>query len=120
MKRITVPLLVIGLLLSANGCAAGVSDARVAATDSLIRAAEELGAPKVPQAALYLQLAKDENERAQKLLNRGDPDAEGQLMRSQADAELALALALARDVPIQIEAEREADKARSLQPHINE
>jgi len=65
----------------------------VAATDSLIRTAEELGAATIPQATRYLQLAKDENAHAQKLLNRGDPEAKGQLMRAQADAELALALA---------------------------
>ncbi len=93
MKPISSSFLSIGFLVIASGCAAGVPDERVTATNSLIRAAEEMGAPKVPQASLYLQLAKDENAHAQKLLNRGDPDAKGQLMRAQADAELALALA---------------------------
>ncbi len=107
----------IGFLFT-TGCAAGVSTEKVAATDSSIRAAEELGAPKVPQASLHLQLAKEENGRAQQLIKDGDAKhAEGQLMRAQADAELALALA--REAPMQIEAQQEADKARSLQQQTN-
>lgn len=103
----------IGFLL-ATGCAAGVSNEKIAATDSSIRAAEELGAPKVPQASLHLQLAKEENGRAQQLIKDGDAKlAEGQLMRAQADAELALALA--REAPMQVEAQQEVDKARALQ-----
>ena len=93
MKRFTSPLLSIGLLLLASGCAGAVPYAPVAATDSLICAAEEMGAPTVPQATLYLQLAKDENAHAQRLLDRGSTAAKGQLMRAQADAELGFALA---------------------------
>ena len=118
MKRLSLPLLGIGFLFICAGCAAGVSNEKVAATDSSIRAAEELGAPKVPQAALHLQLAKEENEHAQKLIKDGDPKhAEGQLMRAQADAELALALA--REAPMQVEAQQEADKAHSLLQQTN-
>lgn len=114
MKRIISPLFGIGFLVLAAGCAAGVSNEKVAATDSSIRAAEEVGAPGVPQAALHLQLAKEENEHAQKFIKDGDAKhAEGQLMRAQADAELALALA--REAPMQVEAQHEADKARALQ-----
>ena len=118
MKRLSLPLLSIGFLFICAGCAAGVSNEKVAATDSSIRAAEELGAPKVPQAALHLQLAKEENEHAQKFIKDGDPKhAEGQLMRAQADAELALALA--REAPMQVEAQQEADKAHSLLQQTN-
>jgi hypothetical protein len=118
MKRLISPLLGIGLLVIAGGCAANVSNEKIAATDSSIRAAEEVGAPRVPQASLHLQLAKEENEHAQKLIKDGDPkNAEGQLMRAQADAELALALA--REAPMQAEAQQEADKASSLQQQTN-
>ena len=87
---------------------------KIAATDSSIRAAEELGAPRVPQASLHFQLAKEENGNAQKLMKDGDTKhAEGQLMRAQADAELALALA--REAPMQAEAQQEVDKAHALQ-----
>jgi hypothetical protein len=118
MKRFISPLLGIGFLVVAAGCAAGVSNEKIAATDSSIRAAEELGAPRVPQASLHLQLAKEESEHAQKFIKDGDPKhAEGQLMRAQADAELALALA--REAPMQVEAQQEADRARSLQQQTN-
>jgi hypothetical protein len=43
-------LLALALLLPA--CAAGVSVERVSATEASIRAAEEVGASKVPQASL--------------------------------------------------------------------
>src|SRR3954470_783678 len=118
MKRLSFSFLGIGFLVMGAGCAAGVSSEKVAATDSSIRAAEELGAPRVPQAALHLQLAKEENEHAQKFIKDGDAKhAEGQLMRAQADAELALALA--REAPMQVEAQQEADKARALQQQTN-
>lgn len=110
--RHVLTLLALGALVS-TGCAAGVSNEKIAATDSSIRAAEELGAPRVPQAALHLQLAKEENEHAQKFIKDGDTShAEGQLLRAQADAELALALA--REAPMQAEAQQQADKARAL------
>src|SRR3954471_9470868 len=113
MKRISSPLLGIALVLVA-GCAAGVSNEKISATESSIRAAEEMGAPKVPQASLHLQLAKEETEHAQKFAKEGDPKrAEGLLLRAQADAELALALA--REAPMKAEAQSEMDKARSLQ-----
>jgi hypothetical protein len=114
MKRSLLQSCSVGLFLVIGGCAAGVSNEKIAATDSSIRAAEELGAPKVPQAALHLQLAKEENQHAQSLIKDGDTKhAEGQLMRAQADAELALALA--REAPMQVEAQQEMDKAHSLQ-----
>lgn len=114
MKRSVFQLCSVGLLMFAAGCAESVPTEKVAATDSSIRAAEEVGAHHVPQAALHLQLAKEENGQAQKLIKDGDAKhAEGQLLRAQADAELALALA--REAPMQAEAQQEADKARSLQ-----
>jgi len=59
-----------------------------------IRAAEEVGATHSPEAALHLQLAKEQFEAARKMDNPDDRDhADRLLMRSQADAELALALA---------------------------
>jgi hypothetical protein len=118
MKRFASPLLGIGFLVITSGCAAGVSNEKIAATDSSIRAAEEVGAPRVPQASLHLQLAKEENGQAQQLIKDGDTKrAEGQLMRAQADAELAVALA--REAPMQVEAQHEADKAHALQQQSN-
>ena len=118
MKRFVSPLLGIGFVVLVNGCSATVPNEKIAATDSSIRAAEEVGAPRVPQASLHLQLAKEENGRAQIFMKDGDPKhAEGQLMRAQADAELALALA--REEPMQVEAQHEVDKAHALQQQTN-
>jgi superfamily I DNA/RNA helicase len=59
-----------------------------------IRAAEEAGAAKVPQASLHLQLAKEELEVAKGLAAKGKKEkAESMLLRSEADAELAAVLA---------------------------
>lgn len=66
---------------------------RSEASTSEIRAAEEVGARKVPQAALHLQLAKEELAAAQALSANGEPEkAASMLTRAHADAELAVAL----------------------------
>jgi len=63
------------------------------ASTSGIRAAEEVGAPKVPRAALHLQLAKEELQHAKDLSADGKAsEASSQLQRSEVDAELAVAL----------------------------
>jgi len=66
---------------------------RTEASTSGIRAAEEVGAAKVPQASLHLQLAKEELEHAKGLAASGAKDqASSLLLRAEADAELAVAL----------------------------
>jgi Domain of unknown function (DUF4398) len=63
-------------------------------SSSAIRAAEEVGATHTPDAALHLQLAKEEFEYAQRIRHPDEKDhADRLLRRAQADAELALALA---------------------------
>lgn len=78
-------------------CATAPSSGRTESSGAAIRAAQEVGASKVPQAALHLQLAREQAERARELGASGDSEdrarAESLLMRAQADAELALALA---------------------------
>lgn len=76
----------------AGGCASTPALNKDAST-SAIRAAEEVGASKVPSASLYLQLAKEELENAQGLSSKGETaQAESMLLRAQADGELAVAL----------------------------
>lgn len=66
---------------------------RTEASTSGIRAAEEAGAAKVPQASLHLQLAKEELETARRLAARGEKEeAMSMLLRAEADAELAVSL----------------------------
>lgn len=76
----------------AAGCAS-VAPLRTEASTSGIRAAEEAGAANVPQASLYLQLAKEELAVAKRLAATGEKDkAVSMLLRAEADSELALAL----------------------------
>jgi Domain of unknown function (DUF4398) len=63
-------------------------------SSAAIRAAEEVGATHNPDAALYLQLAKEEFGHARALTDQKNKEAADRLlMRAQADAELSLALA---------------------------
>jgi hypothetical protein len=58
-----------------------------------MRGAEELGAAQVPPAALQLQLAQEELERARRLMDDGKNDrAHAMALRAVNDAELAIAL----------------------------
>jgi hypothetical protein len=69
---------------------------------------------RVPPAALHLQLAKEQEEQAKKLLSKGDKKrAEVMLIRSQADAEVALAMA--REAPARAEAQRALDRVKQLE-----
>ena len=74
------------------GCASS-PPLRTEASTSGIRAAEEVGAAKVPQASLHLQLAREELELAKGLAAKGKKEeADSMLLRAEADAELAVAL----------------------------
>jgi hypothetical protein len=75
----------------ATGCS--TTPLRTEASTSGISAAEAVGAADVPQAALYLQLAKEGLERARSLAAKNDhEEAASMLLRAEADAELAVML----------------------------
>ncbi len=75
-----------------TGCASAPLSTET--STSGIRAAEEAGAAKVPQASLHLQLAKEELELARGFSAKGEKEkAASMLLRAEADAELSLALA---------------------------
>ena len=75
------------------GCANTPAPLRTEASTSGIRAAEEVGAAKVPQASLHLQLAKEELALARALSAKGEKEkAASMLLRAEADAELAIVL----------------------------
>jgi len=81
--------------VAATGIVAGCANVplRTEGSTSGIRAAEEAGAAKVPQAALHLQLAKEELEAAKQWAARGDKEkADSMLLRAESDAELAVTL----------------------------
>ena len=94
MRQVNMVMLVGSVLLATviAGCGSSPVLNKEAST-SAIRAAEEAGAPGVPSASLYLQLAKEELENAKVLAAKGDKEqAESMLERAQADGELAVAL----------------------------
>jgi hypothetical protein len=102
------------LAISVACASSPVDSERLAASEAAIRAAREMGAEKVPPAQLHLQLAKEQEEQAKKLLKDGDKKrADVLLIRSQADAELALALA--REAPARAEAQRALDRVKQLE-----
>lgn len=86
-------LLVGGLFWVVAGAACAGAPLRTDQSTSAIRAAEEVGAGAVPQAALHLQLAKESLAKATKLSENGDKaEATSLLTRAEADAELAVVL----------------------------
>ena len=96
----------------AVGCASS-PPLRTEASSSGIRAAEEVGAAKVPQASLHLQLAKEELENAKRLAANDEKDrAVSMLLRAEVDAELAVALS--REDAEKAEARGAIDRVRQL------
>ena len=86
---------------------------REASSAAAIRAATEVGAAQIPQAALYLKLAQEQLERAKAQMNDGDNQAAGfTLLRAQADADLALSLA--RENKTRAEADQVITKVQIL------
>lgn len=95
MQYLSIAISVAILTLMGMGCAPKVP-LQTEAPAAAIRSAEELGAGKVPQAALHLQLAKEELEAAAALHEKGQKEeAESLLKRAEADAELAVVLSRA-------------------------
>ena len=96
MRHISkIGIMVFAMAVVATAIVAGCASAplRTAASTSGIRAAEEAGAAKVPQASLHLQLAKEELELARGMAKKGDKaEARSMLLRAEADAELAVVL----------------------------
>ena len=116
MKDVNMGVMAGSLLFAAviAGCASGPTFHQSSeASTSAIRAAEEVGAPNVPRASLYLQLAKEELEAAKKLADKGEKEqAVSLLLRAEADAELAVALS--HEQTEKTEAAQAIEKARQL------
>jgi hypothetical protein len=96
MKPLNMAIMTGTFLLATTmvGCASGPEFTKsTEKSTSAIRGAEEVGASKVPNAALHLQLAKEELDRAKELDTKGrKEEAVSMLLRAEADAELAVAL----------------------------
>jgi outer membrane murein-binding lipoprotein Lpp len=77
-----------------GGCASyAPPNDHLATSMASLRAAEEVGASKDPQAALHVRLAQEEVNRAKQLMADGDNErADYATMRANADAQLAVML----------------------------
>ena len=88
-------LLAVTLFAFSSGCGHPTVPAQdIAQTEASLRAAQEVGAARVPQAALHVKMAEDQLAVAKRLI-AGDEMALAKeaLRRSTLDAELAVALA---------------------------
>jgi hypothetical protein len=96
------------------GCASTqVPTEQLTQSKSAIRAAEEVGAPSQPTAALHLKLAQDQVRAAEALIEEGDTD-QAKVMLTQASLDAELALALARQQRLQAEASQAAKRVQEL------
>lgn len=118
--RATLATAAVSLLLAGASCAnTQAPHGQMATSQATLKAAEELKAGEVPKAALHLQMARDNTERAQKLIEqKRNEEAQYALMRAQSDAELALILA--KEAAAQKDAQSALDKVRSLRTQAGE
>lgn len=116
MRNVNKAVMAVSFLFVAAiaGCASDQSFIKSSeSSKSSIRAAEEVGATKLPRASLYLQLAKEELENAKALAAKGKKEeAESQLTRAEADAELAITLS--HEQAEKTEAAKAIERARQL------
>jgi hypothetical protein len=87
-------------------------------TQSTVAAAEAKGAQQVPEASLYLKMAKDGVQSAQGLMNEDkNRRAAAVLQRARLDAELAASLATEDQAKQQ--AQQQLDRVKSLEQTNN-
>jgi hypothetical protein len=112
LSKTAVVMFALAIGTTAVGCASS-SGLHTEKTTSGIRAAEEIGAAKVPEASLYLQLAKEELENARALAKQNEKERSvSMLWRAESDAELAVALS--REDAEKAEAKGAIDRVRQL------
>ncbi|XXF78489.1 DUF4398 domain-containing protein [Myxococcaceae bacterium GXIMD 01537] len=114
MRRVVLATI---LSLAAAGCAtsqkASTAREQFAESRASLRAAEEVGADRIPESARYLGYARQQLDEADRLLAANEYDAADLVLR-QAAADADLALALAREVPLRTEAQQLRARAEAL------
>jgi len=112
--------LLISVALAAAGCGGGAAPSeRLVNAEAAIRGAVEIDANvSPPRAALHLQLAQEQVDKAKRYIADGlHQRAELALRQAQADAELAIALARNEEMKKRAEAARsKVDRLRSGKP----
>jgi Domain of unknown function (DUF4398) len=100
---------------AACGAAYPVPTQRMADAQSAYRSAQELGAGKLPAAALHLKLAEEQISKASTVLKDEDNRrADFLLIRAKADAELAVALAHENKSKLEAEQAVELSKTQTV------
>ncbi len=86
-------------LIVGCGSSMPVPDTQLNASKADIRAAEEVGAPNNPQAALHLKMARDQITDAEALIKDGENEKASLVLdRADADAQLAIEMTHAADM----------------------
>jgi hypothetical protein len=101
------------VLVSACGGSAPVPTSERTKALADVRAAEEIGAAKVPKAALHLKMARDQITQAERLIADGDNE-EAQMVLNRALADSEVALALAHEAKLRDEAAVAREKVAEL------
>ncbi|WP_437720994.1 DUF4398 domain-containing protein [Sorangium sp. So ce861] len=118
LRRLASPVAalaaLLGLALAGCGGTLPPPNDQLAESQAAIRAADEVGAEADPQATLHLKLAREQLEKAKKLIEAEENESALRLLeRAEADAELALAIAKARAT--QAEAQEALKQVEKLQ-----
>lgn len=111
-------IVIAGALAVSAGCMSAAPPTRARTeTTAAIRAAREVGAMSTPRAAYHLELAQEQLTRAEALIRGGRmTEAEGMLMRAQADAELAILLT--REATLEAQAEELETRITAMREHM--
>lgn len=104
----------LSLTLAGLGCATTTSTEKLEASAAAIRSAEEIGAQKIPQANLYLQLAKEQSEHAKEIIAAGGDRDEAVALLARAEADAELARALAREDSTRLQAQEAVDRIKTI------
>jgi hypothetical protein len=108
----------VGATLLGLACASSPAPTeQLAAAESSLRAAQEIGAQRVPRAELYMRLAREQVAQARKLTDNGDNERAAMVLtRARADAELAIAISRESAAHSDLEAATGQPSADTAQP----
>lgn len=101
------------LMIAGCGSSMPPPDTQMTASKADIRAAEEVGAPNIPQAALHLKMARDQITDAEALMKDGE-NAKASLVLDRADADAQLAIELTHAANMKAKAAQAKQKVQEL------
>jgi hypothetical protein len=113
--KVLIGLIVASTTCFAVGCGSSLPAPtdQVSQTEAAIRAAQEVGAPGIPKAALHLKMARDQLVTAQGLMSE-DENEEAKLVLERARVDAELAIALSKEASLRAQAADALDKVKKL------